>query len=87
MRNAKGHHRDMPDVLACEATTLNCELIKVDTGTCKTSNSRGEKKNALTCGEEVVLIDSEQTLSVDLHLQDTLLPHVRTGRKESCTSF
>lgn len=55
VRNAKGHNRDMPDVLACQTTTLNCELIKVDTGTCKTSNSR-EKKNVLTCrGEEVVL--------------------------------
>lgn len=46
----------MPDVLACEAATLNCRVIKAGTGTSKTFNLQKKKRCALICrGGEVVL--------------------------------
>lgn len=58
VRNATGRNRDVPGVLVREATALNCELVKVDTGTCKTSNLQKKKKmKALICRGEAVVLD------------------------------
>lgn len=43
MMNARRHNKDMPDVLACEAATLNCRVIKAGTGTSKTFNLQKKK--------------------------------------------
>lgn len=52
MMNAKWHNKDMPDVLACEAATLDCKIIKAGTGTSKTFSFQKKKRYALICGGE-----------------------------------